>query len=59
MLCQVFQTKRIRDVAAKIAGYCWSPLASKAEAEHSEGSVSVIASPYTLPCTAMGFMFTQ
>jgi hypothetical protein len=46
-----------------IAGYCWSmedrPLASKAEAEHGEGSVSVIASQYTVPCTAMGFMFTQ
>lgn len=35
------------------------PLASKAEAEHGEGSVSVIASQYTVPCTAMGFMFTQ
>jgi hypothetical protein len=35
------------------------PLASKAEAEHGEDSVSVIALPYTKPCTAMGFMFTQ
>ncbi len=35
------------------------PLASKAEAEHGEGSVSMIASQYTVPCTAMGFMFTQ
>jgi hypothetical protein len=35
------------------------PLGSKAEAEHGEGSVSVIASLYTVPCTAMGFMFTQ